>query len=143
MDRIKKNFGFGCMRLPMIGEEVDIEQTKQMVDAFLDAGFNYFDTAHGYIQGKSEKALKTCLTSRYPREKYILTDKLTANYFKTEADIRPFFESQLEICGVEYFDFYLMHAQVLSTMATSRSAARMRRRLRSKKRAKFATRSIN
>ena len=99
MDRIKKNFGFGCMRLPMIGEEVDIEQTKQMVDAFLDAGFNYFDTAHGYIQGKSEKALKTCLTSRYPREKYILTDKLTANYFKTEADIRPFFESQLEICG--------------------------------------------
>ena len=113
MDRIKKNFGFGCMRLPMIGEEVDIEQTKQMVDAFLDAGFNYFDTAHGYIQGKSEKALKTCLTSRYPREKYILTDKLTANYFKTEADIRPFFESQLEICGVEYFDFYLMHAQGL------------------------------
>ena len=84
MDRIKKNFGFGCMRLPMIGEEVDIEQTKQMVDAFLDAGFNYFDTAHGYIQGKSEKALKTCLTSRYPREKYILTDKLTANYFKTD-----------------------------------------------------------
>ena len=57
MDRIKKNFGFGCMRLPMIGEEVDIEQTKQMVDAFLDAGFNYFDTAHGYIQGKSETAL--------------------------------------------------------------------------------------
>ena len=113
MDRIKKNFGFGCMRLPMIGEEVDIEQTKQMVDAFLDAGFNYFDTAHGYIQGKSEKALKTCLTSRYPREKYILTDKLTANYFKAEADIRPFFESQLEICGVEYFDFYLMHAQGL------------------------------
>ena len=113
MDRIKKNFGFGCMRLPMIGEEVDIEQTKQMVDAFLDAGFNYFDTAHGYIQGKSEKALKACLTSRYPREKYILTDKLTANYFKTEADIRPFFESQLEICGVEYFDFYLMHAQGL------------------------------
>ena len=113
MDRIKKNFGFGCMRLPMIGEEVDIEQTKQMVDAFLDAGFNYFDTAHGYIQGKSEKALKTCLTSRYPREKYILTDKLTANYFKTEADIRPFFESQLKICGVEYFDFYLMHAQGL------------------------------
>ena len=113
MDRIKKNFGFGCMRLPMIGEEVDIEQTKQMVDAFLDAGFNYFDTAHGYIQGKSEKALKTCLTRRYPREKYILTDKLTANYFKTEADIRPFFESQLEICGVEYFDFYLMHAQGL------------------------------
>ena len=64
MDRIKKNFGFGCMRLPMIGEDVDIEQTKQMVDHFLKAGFNYFDTAHGYIDGKSEQALRECLTSR-------------------------------------------------------------------------------
>ncbi len=111
MDRIKKNFGFGCMRLPMNGEEVDIEQTKRMVDTFLDRGFNYFDTAHGYIQGKSETALKTALTSRYPREKYILTDKLTDCFFKTQADIRPFFEGQLEQCGVDYFDFYLMHAQ--------------------------------
>lgn len=111
MDRIKKNFGFGCMRLPMNGEEVDIEQTKRMVDTFLDRGFNYFDTAHGYIQGQSETALKTALTSRYPREKYILTDKLTDCFFKTQADIRPFFESQLEACGVDYFDFYLMHAQ--------------------------------
>ena len=99
------------MRLPMNGEEVDIEQTKRMVDTFLDRGFNYFDTAHGYIQGKSETALKTALTSRYPREKYILTDKLTDCFFKTQADIRPFFESQLEACGVDYFDFYLMHAQ--------------------------------
>ena len=96
MDRIKKNFGFGCMRLPMNGEEVDIEQTKRMVDTFLDRGFNYFDTAHGYIQGKSETALKTALTSRYPRDRYILTDKLTDCFFKTEADIRPFFESQLD-----------------------------------------------
>ena len=111
MERIKKNFGFGCMRLPMNGGEVDFAQTKQMVDAFLDAGFNYFDTAHGYIQGKSETALKECLTSRYPRDRYILTDKLTGNFFKTEADILPFFESQLEACGVDYFDFYLMHAQ--------------------------------
>ena len=111
MEKIRKNFGFGCMRLPMIGEDVDMEQTKQMVDCFLEQGFNYFDTAHGYLQGKSELALKSCLTSRYPREKYILTNKLTANFFQTEEDIRPFFESQLEACGVDYFDFYLMHAQ--------------------------------
>lgn len=111
MDKVKKNFGFGCMRLPMNGDEVDLEQTKQMVDTFLEQGFNYFDTAHGYLQGKSEKALKECLTSRYPRDRYLLTDKLTANFFKNEEDIRPFFESQLEICGVDYFDFYLMHAQ--------------------------------
>ncbi len=111
MERIKKNFGFGYMRLPMNGKEVDSEETKRMVDAFLKAGFNYFDTAHGYIEGKSETALRECLTSRYPRDSYILTDKLTGNFFKTEADIRPFFESQLKACGVDYFDFYLMHAQ--------------------------------
>ena len=109
MDRIRKNFGFGCMRLPMQGADVDIQETRRMVDVFLDAGFNYFDTAHGYLQ--SETALKECLTSRYPRERYVLTDKLTADFFKTEADIRPFFESQLAACGVDYFDFYLMHAQ--------------------------------
>ena len=111
MDRIKKNFGFGCMRLPMSGDEVDKVQMCQMVDAFLEAGFNYFDTAHGYLQGKSETALRDCLTSRYPRDRYVLTDKLTGSYFKTEADIRPFFQRQLEACGVEYFDFYLMHSQ--------------------------------
>lgn len=111
MDKVKKNFGFGCMRLPMNGDQVDIAETTRMVDEFLAQGFNYFDTAHGYIGGKSELALKECLTSRYPREAYSLTDKLTDSYFKTEADIRPFFESQLEACGVDYFDFYLMHAQ--------------------------------
>ena len=114
MDKIKKNFGFGCMRFPMKGNEVDIEQTKQMVDAFLDAGFNYFDTAHGYLDGKSELAVRECLTSRYPRDRYILTNKLTDTYFRSEADIRPLFESQLAACGVEYFDFYLMHAQKAS-----------------------------
>lgn len=111
MDHIKKNFGFGCMRLPMNGDAVDIAQTCHMVDAFLDAGFNYFDTAHGYLGGKSELALKECLTSRYPRDRYVLTNKLTNFFFKREADIRPFFENQLKWCGVDYFDFYLMHAQ--------------------------------
>ncbi len=108
---IKKNFGFGCMRLPMNGGEVDLPQFKEMVDLFINEGFNYFDTAHGYIDGLSEKALREGLTSRYPREAYLLTNKLTSNYFKTEADIRPFFEQQLQWCGVDYFDFYLMHAQ--------------------------------
>ena len=75
------------------------------------AGFNYFDTARGYLKGKSETAIRECLVKRYPRESFILTDKLTEPYFETEEDIRPFFESQLEACGVSYFDFYLMHAQ--------------------------------
>ena len=110
-EEVKRNFGFGCMRLPMDGESVDIAETTRMVDKFLDDGFNCFDTAHGYLGGKSELALKTCLTSRYSRDKYILTDKLTGTFFNKEEDIRPFFFSQLEACGVEYFDFYLMHAQ--------------------------------
>ena len=58
--------GFGLMRLPMIGEDVDMEQTKQMVDMFLEAGFTYFDTAYGYVDGKSEAAIKEALVDRYP-----------------------------------------------------------------------------
>lgn len=108
---IKKNFGFGMMRLPMKDTQVDVEQTNAMVDYFLDNGFNYFDTAHGYLQGLSEKAVKTCLSSRHDRSEYILTDKLTSSFFQSQQDIRPFFQSQLDATGVDYFDFYLMHAQ--------------------------------
>lgn len=110
-ENVKKNFGFGCMRLPMIGEEVDKEHFCRMIDAFMDYGFNYFDTAHGYISGKSETALRECLVARYPRESYVLTNKLSGSYFNKEEDILPLFQTQLECCGVEYFDFYLMHAQ--------------------------------
>lgn len=110
-----KKLGFGMMRLPMSsgtaadGGVVDWEQTCRMVDAFLERGFCYFDTAHGYINGMSEEAVRKCLTQRHPREAYILTDKLTNDFFKKEEDIRPLFEKQLEECGVTYFDYYLMH----------------------------------
>ena len=110
-ENVKKNFGFGCMRLPMRDGEVDTEKFSRMVDFFLESGFNYFDTAHGYLDGKSETAIRECLTKRYPRDRYVLTDKLTDSYFRKEEDIRPMLESQLEACGVEYFDFYLMHSQ--------------------------------
>ena len=89
MDGIRKNFGFGCMRLPMAGENVDILQTCGMADAFLEAGFNSVDTAHGHPQGKSETALREALASRYPREKYILTNKLSGGFFKSQREIRP------------------------------------------------------
>ena len=108
---IHGKFGFGCMRLPMKGGEVDLPQFTQMVDAFLASGLNYFDTAHGYLGGKSELTLREGLTSRYPRDKYILTNKLSTHFFSREDQIRPLFEEQLKACGVEYFDFYLMHAQ--------------------------------
>lgn len=110
-ERVKKNFGFGCMRLPMKDGAVDKNEMCRMVDAFLENGFNYFDTAHGYLGGKSETALRDCLVRRYPRSRYVLTNKLTNFFFKRQEDIRPFFDSQLAACGVDYFDIYLMHAQ--------------------------------
>ena len=127
MDRIKKNFGFGYMRLPLLENgEVDKEQTCKMVDTFLENGFNYFDTAHGYLDGKSEMAIKDCLSSRHDRSEYVLTNKLTQAYFKKQEDIRPFFESQLEICGVDYFDFYLMQHSLLRFFSILRNATLMR-----------------
>lgn len=107
---IKKNFGFGCMRLPMKNDEIDYEEFNKMIDAFISAGFNYFDTAHGYLGGKSELAIGDCLAARYPREAFLLANKLTHPYFNCEADIRPLFEDQLKRCGVDYFDFYLLHS---------------------------------
>ncbi|MCR5755036.1 MAG: aldo/keto reductase [Acetatifactor sp.] len=108
---IHGNFGFGCMRLPMNGNKVDYDEFCKMADAFIEAGFNYFDTAHGYIGGQTETAIRDCVSKRYDRSKFLLTDKLTEPYFRSKEDIRPFFEKQLAWCGVDYFDFYLMHAQ--------------------------------
>ena len=109
-EELKGNFGFGCMRLPMTLSHVNYKEFSKMADAYIEAGFNYFDTAHGYLVGKSETAIKNCVIKRYPRESIILTDKLSDGYFKKEEDIRPFFEKQLKWCGVKYFDFYLMHS---------------------------------
>ncbi|MBO5852532.1 MAG: aldo/keto reductase [Clostridia bacterium] len=108
-ETVKKNFGFGCMRLKMKGDKVDYDEFNKMIDTFIDAGFNYFDTAHGYIDGKSETAIRDCLAKRYNREDFVLANKLSDWYFERQEDIVPLFESQLELCGVEYFDFYLFH----------------------------------
>ena len=107
---VKKKLGFGAMRLKMNGDEVDFDEFSRMIDAFLDAGFNYFDTAHGYIDGKSELAIRECLTSRHKREEFVLANKLSEWYINEEKDVIPFFEDQLTRCGVDYFDFYLFHA---------------------------------
>jgi len=108
---IKNKLGFGCMRLPRRDKDIDLEEFSRMVDIFMERGFNYFDTAHGYLRGASETSLRECLVKRYPRESYVLTNKLSTFHFEKEEEIRPLFEKQLEACGVEYFDFYLMHAQ--------------------------------
>ena len=79
-----KNFGFGLMRLPMNGEEVDIEQVKKMTDRFMEEGFTYFDTAHPYIKGKSELAIREALVKRYPRESFVLSEPVTVRYALVE-----------------------------------------------------------
>ncbi|NLB35839.1 MAG: 4Fe-4S dicluster domain-containing protein [Clostridiales bacterium] len=105
-----KKLGFGLMRLPMKGNEVDIEQTKQMVDLFMKKGFTYFDTAYGYIDGKSEEAVKTALVDRYPRESFQLATKMPAwAGVKTAQEARQMFYTSLERTGAGYFDFYLLH----------------------------------
>ena len=116
-----KKLGFGCMRLPMVGDEVDLEQFKAMVDHYLAAGFRYFDTAHGYISGKSEPALRQALVERYPREDYIFTNKLSGSFYQCAEDVRPLFEQQLEICGLTYFDYYLMHAMSAKNFAKAQA----------------------
>ncbi len=102
--------GFGLMRLPMIGEEVDIEQTKKMVDMFIESGFTYFDTAYGYLGGRSEKAAKAALVDRYPRESFQLATKLPAWAGAKDAEeAKQMFYTSLERTGAGYFDFYLLH----------------------------------
>ena len=109
---VKKNFGFGCMRLPTLENgDIDLRAFSEMVDYYISEGFNYFDTARIYHSGKSETAIRECIVKRYPRESFILTDKLSTNCFNKEEEIDPLFEKQLKSCGVDYFDFYLMHAQ--------------------------------
>lgn len=108
---IKKNFGFGCMRMKNTDGVIDYDEFRQMIDVFMENGFNYFDTARIYFNGQSEIALRECLTSRYPRDTFVLTDKLSYNYFSCKEDVEPCLDAQLADCGVEYFDFYLMHAQ--------------------------------
>lgn len=102
--------GFGTMRLPMKGNEVDLEQTKAMVDRFMEAGFTYFDTAYPYINGKSEEVVKEAVVKRYPREAFQLATKLPVWLVKKKEDCQKLFDTQLKRTGAGYFDFYLLHA---------------------------------
>ena len=108
-----KKLGFGLMRLPRLDPNnegsIDLEQTKRMVDTFLQRGFTYFDTAWMYCAFKSENAVKDALTSRHPRESYTLATKLHAAYIHSLDDRDAIFNAQREKTGVDYFDYYLLH----------------------------------
>ena len=104
--------GFGCMRLPRLypdKPEIDTELGQRMVDYAYSHGVNYFDTAYPYHEGLSEPFIGAAL-SKYPRESYNLVTKLPTWLINGEADIEHYFNEQLQKCGVDYFDFYLVHS---------------------------------
>ena len=105
--------GMGMMRLPLIDENdftsIDYEQVNKMVDTYMDAGFNHFDTAYIYHEGKSENAFKKSVVERYPRDAYKIATKMPLFIISEESQLEPIFAEQLENCGVDYFDYYMLH----------------------------------
>lgn len=102
--------GFGLMRLPQIDDAIDLERVKHMVDDYMQAGLNYFDTAYVYHGGTSETAAREAVVKRYPRDSFYLATKLPAWAMKTEDDRDRIFNEQLERLGTDYIDFYLLHS---------------------------------
>lgn len=101
--------GFGLMRLPKLEDDTDdLEQVKQMVDAFMDAGLTYFDTARAY--GTSEETIRRALVERYPRDSYTIATKNAAWAGAKDADeAKGYLQTSLEKLGVDYIDYYLIH----------------------------------
>lgn len=109
----EKKLGFGTMRLPLTNPDdprsIDLEQVKRMADTYMERGFCYFDTAYPYHEGQSEEAVRQCVVERYPRERFLLADKMPIVQVKAASDYERFFAEQLRRCGVSYFDVYLLH----------------------------------
>ena len=105
-----KKLGFGLMRLPKIGSDEDIEQVKKMADTFMAKGFTYFDTAYVYDGGKSEDALRQCVVERFPRDSFVCASKLPLWNAEKYEDLAGLAQESLDRAGLEYFDFYLLHA---------------------------------
>ncbi len=109
----QKKLGFGLMRLPLKDSRdqtsVDMEQLKKMVDAFLENGFTYFDTAYMYHDGVSETAIGEALAPRHPRDSFTLATKMPLMIIRTEADQERIFKEQLVKCKVDHFDYYMAH----------------------------------
>ena len=108
-----KKLGFGTMRLPLLDRDdpasIDLKQYEEMADMFIARGFTYFDTAFPYHRETSEIAFRKAVAERYPRESYLLADKMLIVQVRSAQDYPRFFNEQLEKCGVEYFDCYLLH----------------------------------
>lgn len=107
---VMPKLGFGLMRLPEREGKIDMEEVCRMVDIYMGAGFNYFDTAYVYHGGLSEVAAGDAIVKRYPRESFYLATKLPAWCIRSEEDIDKIFNEQLERAGVTFFDYYLLHS---------------------------------
>ena len=109
----EKKLGFGTMRLPLTdpddAKSIDLEQFKKMADLFVDRGFCYFDTAYPYHEETSEEAVRKAVVERFPRDSFLLADKMPIVRVHSAEDYPKFFEEQLKRCGVDYFDYYLLH----------------------------------
>ena len=108
----QKNLGFGMMRLPVKNgnpTDFDYDQLFKMVDAFLAAGFTYFDTSYVYHNGKSEEATRRAVVERHPRDSFTIATKFPTFDLKKEEEIEPIFARQLKNLGVDYIDYYLLH----------------------------------
>ena len=105
--------GFGMMRLPLLDENdqtsIDVEQVKKMVDAYMESGFNYFDTAFVYHEGVGESTFKKTVVERYPRDSFKIATKLPLFVITEESQLEPIFAQQLENCGVDYIDYFMLH----------------------------------
>ena len=108
-----KQLGFGCMRLPLLDKDdqtsFDTETLNKLVDTFLERGFTYFDTALTYHGFKSEEAIREALVKRHNRDEFTLATKLPPRMLKSVEDQDRIFNEQLENCGVEFFDYFLLH----------------------------------
>ena len=104
----EKKLGFGLMRLPKNDGVIDIPAVSRMVDAFLEKGFTYFDTA--YVYAGSEEALRQALVERHPRESYTVASKLAGWMLNENYSPADMFAEQLRRTGLDYFDYYLLHS---------------------------------
>lgn len=108
-----QKLGLGLMRLPLTNPQdatsVDMEQVNKMVDELLENGFTYFDTAYMYHNYHSENVARMALVERHPRDAFTLATKMPVFNLKTKEEQAKVFDEQLEKCGVEYFDYYLLH----------------------------------
>ena len=104
-----KKLGFGLMRLPKDADKkIILDETCEMADRFLAEGFTYFDTA--YVYNGSEEAFRKAVAERHPRDSYTVASKLAGWQLNDTFRPRDMFEASLQRCGVEYFDYYLLHS---------------------------------